>query len=250
MRFPAALTRFLFLSAAATMVANGHDTEAQLPFERPHAHDEAEWHSHIGWESRYFSEGRDALDGDSLLFGSFEFGWKHLAGGIWYGNSPERDYDELQLTLAITQSIQEIDFYAGYTHLRFPFANVHDNELGLGFAWLGLPLDLELSSDIYYSFEADGYFAELTLGREFRLSDRLSLNLSSPFGVNQGYVADGHDGANHVALRLALEFAITSQVSLIAHATQSWGLDPNDAFPGDEGLPDFFHGGVGLQLSF
>ena len=232
------------------MAVSGHEAEAQLPFERPHAHDTVEGHAHIGWNSRYFSEGRDALSGDSLFVGSFEMGWKHLAGGIWYGNSPDQRYDELQLALALTQSIGDFEFYGGYTHLRFPFDDSHDNELGFGLAWSGLPLDLELAADFYYSFDADGYFGEISASRDFVITDRLSLNLSSPFGINQGYVANGHDGANHFALSVGLQYALTDSISVTAHATQSWALDRDLAHPGDDQLIDFFHGGVGLQLTF
>ncbi|MDG2122647.1 MAG: hypothetical protein P8J87_03055 [Verrucomicrobiales bacterium] len=228
----------------------GHETETTLPFKRPHAHEAIESHAHLGWESSYLSEGRDSLDGDSLLVGSFEMAWQHLAGGIWYGYSPDQRYDELQITIGLTQSLGEFEFYGGYTHLRFPFADLHDNELGAGVAWSGLPLDIGLSADIYYSFDADGYFAEISAAREFEITDQLSFNFSSPLGINQGYVPDGHDGANHFALRFGLEFALTKSVSVTAHATQSWALDRNAAFPGDEQLIDFFHSGVGFQWKF
>ena len=226
------------------MAVSGHEAEAQLPFEWPHAHDTVEGHAHIGWDSRYFSEGRDALSGDSLFVGSFEMGWKHLAGGIWYGNSPDQRYDELQLTLALTQSIGDFEFYGGYTHLRFPFDDSHDNELGFGLAWSELPLDLELAADFYYSFDADGYFGEISASRDFVITDRLSLNLSSPFGINQGYVANGHDGANHFALSVGLQYALTDSISVTAHATQSWALDRDLAHPGDDQLIDFFTGAL------
>ena len=124
-----------------------------------------EGHAHLGWESNYFSEGRDSLDGDSLVAGSFEMGWEHLAGGVWLGTSPDQDYDEMQLTLALTQSFGDFEFYGGYTHLRFPSDGSHDNEIGAGFVWSGLPMDVELSADAYYSFNADGYFAEIAASR-------------------------------------------------------------------------------------
>ena len=232
------------------LVALGHEPEAQLPFGRPHAHDSVEGHAHLGWESRYFSEGRDSLDGDSLFAGSFEMGWKHLAGGVWYGYSPDRRYDELQLTLALTQTIGDFDFYGGYTHLRFPFDGSHDNEIGAGVAWSGLPMDIEVAADLYYSFGADGYFAEISAGREFSITDRLALNFSIPFGINQGYVADGHDGSNNVALRLGLEYALSDSISVTVHSTYSWALSRDATSPGDDQLIDFFHGGVGLQWSF
>ena len=240
----------LLCGLASAPEAIAHEPETQLPFERPHAHDTTEGHAHLGWESRYFSEGRDALDGDSLFVGSFEMGWKHLAAGVWYGYSPDQRYDELQLTLALTQSIGDFEFYGAYTHIRFPFDDSHDNEIGVGVAWSGLPLDVELSADLYYSFDADGYFAEIIAGREFPMTDRLALNFSVLFGINQGYVADGHDGANNIGLSFGLEYALSDSISVTAHTAYSWALGRDAALPGDDQLTDFLHGGIGLQWSF
>lgn len=249
------LERLFRYSYGLTVVFYGsalqaHDQEAQLPFDRPHAHEELEVHAHLGWESRYFSEGRDALDGDSLIAGSFELGWKHLAAGVWYGTSPDQEYDELQLTLALTQTFGDFEVYGGYTHLRTPFDGAYDDEIGAGISWSGLPMDWELAADIYYSFDADGYFAELGASREFEITEELSLGFSGVFGMNQGYVSDGHDGANHFALGIGLEYALNECLSLAAHASYSWALDRDRDLPGDELLTDFFHGGVGLEWSF
>ncbi len=227
-----------------------HDSEVQLPFERLHAHGQVEAHAHFGWESRYFSEGRDALAGDSLAFGSVEMGWEHFSGGVWYGYSPDGDYDELQLTIAYTQNFGNWEFYGSYTYLRFPIDGGDDHELGLGLSWSGLPLAIELSADWYYSFEGDGSFAEVSALREFQVSEKLNLGLSATLGVNQGYVSDGHDGANHFALRLGAEYALSEMLSVTAHLSQSWGIGRDLFLSGDELLEDFFHGGVGLQFSF
>lgn len=177
-------------------------------------------------------------------------GWKNLSAGVWYGNSPDQSYDELQLSLTLTQSIGDFEFYGGYTHLRFPSNGSNDNELGAGFVWSGLPIDVELSVDVNYSFEADGYFAEITAGREFSVTDCLALNFSVPFGINQGFVDDGHDGASYIASRVGLEYALSDAVSITAHTTYSWALDRDGSLPGDEQLIDFFHGGIGLEWSF
>ena len=249
------LRKATFISIAfsllSMMAVYGHESEARQPFERPHAHDTLEFHAHLGWDSRYFSEGRDALDGDSLLSTSIEFGWKHFSGGIWYGNSPDQRYDELQVSLAFTQCIgDKFEYYLAYTHLQFPFEDAHDDELSIGFTLSGLPCDFELSTDITYSFEADGYFAEIAASKEFEVSEPLTLSLSGIFGINEGYVSDGHDGANHFALQLGLEYALSDKVSVVAHTTYSWALDEDSSAPGDDQLVDFFHGGIGLQWSF
>ena len=244
-------TRYLIVSFFSGIPAGySHEPQAQLPFEHPQALGTVEGHAHLGWESRYFSEGRDALDGDSLFAGSFEMGWQHLAGGVWYGYSPDQSYDELQITLALTHSIGDFSFYGGYTHLRFPFDDVHDNEVGAGVEWSGLPMEFKVAADAYYSFDATGLFAEISLAREIPITDQLAANLSGVFGVNQGYVSDGHDGANHFALRLGLEYAVSDSVSIIAQTAYSWGLERDRSLPGDDLLTDFFYGGLGLQWSF
>lgn len=111
-------------------------------------------------------------------------------------------------------------------------------------------MEVDLSADVYHSFGADGCFILISAGREIPITDRLSLNLSVPFGINQGYVADGHDGANNIALRLGLEFALTDSISVTAHNTYSWALGRDAAFTGDYQLIDVFSGGVGLQWSY
>jgi hypothetical protein len=235
---------------ASVWTVFGDETEAQLPFAQPHPLESLEYYAYLGWESRYFSEGRDYLDGDSLFVGSLEVGWNNLAGGVWYGHSPDQRYDELRLSLFLSQSIGDFELYAGYTHLRFPFDGYHNNEIGAGTAWSGLPMEVDLSADLYYSFDANGCFVEISADREFSITDRLALNFSVPFGINQGYVADGHDGANHIALRLGLEFALTDSTSVTAHTTSSWAWGRDAALSGDDQLIDFVHGGVGLQWSF
>ena len=208
-----------------------------------------EWSGHFGWDSRYLSEGRDELDGDSLITGAVGFSWEYLFGEIWYGVSPDQNYDELQITLGLAHSFGDFEVYGGYTHLRFPFDDSTDNEIGAGVAWSGLPLDLVLAVDAAYSFDADGYFAEVSASREIALRDDFSLGLLALLGVNQGFVSDGSDGANNFALQTSLEYSLTESISLVTQATFSWAIDRDAALPGDEQLTDFFHGGVALQWS-
>jgi hypothetical protein len=242
--------RILFILSLVVSNASAHDGETSQPFERPHTHEDLEGHAHVGWDSSYFSEGRDGLDGDSLWSTSFELAWEHLSAGVWYGISPDQNYDELQLSLALSQSFGDVEVYLGYTHLRFPFEDGHDNEIGAGLSWSGLPWEIKLSTDFYYSVDAEGFFGELALSREVELTEQLSLGVDGIFGMNQGYVSDGHDGANHFALRVGFEYALTDSWTLAAHSVYSWALDRKDSAPGDDTLRDFFHGGLGLQWSF
>lgn len=227
-----------------------HEQETQLPFQRLHAHGEIEGHAHLGWDSRYFSEGRDNLEGDSLLSSSLELGWNHLAAGVWYGRSPDQRYDEAHFSLALTQSVGDFDFYAGYTHLRFPLDGSHDHEAGAGCTWSGLPGEIELSLDSYYSFEATGLFTELGASRDFEITGKITLNAATIVGFNHGYVADGHDGTNHAALRIGLEYELTEAIAITAHAVSSWAIGRDKGLAGDDLLDDFVHGGIGVHWTF
>ena len=143
----------------------------------------------------------------------------------------------------------DVELYAEYTHLRFPSDNTEDNKIGAGVAWSGLPAEIELAADAYHSFDAEGWFAEISAVREFEITNRMNIGLSGILGINQGYVSDGHDGANHLALRFAAEYEITDAFSISAHTAYTWGLDPDPTVAGDGLLIDFFHGGAGLQWS-
>ena len=59
-----------------------HDAETTKLIEKTHAHGTFDAHAHAGWESRYFSEGRDALDGNSVWTGTFVLGYDHFSGGV------------------------------------------------------------------------------------------------------------------------------------------------------------------------
>ena len=241
----------LVLSANGHDDLRGHIPEPNRPFEHPHGDPSSlTGVFHTGWESNYFSEGRDNLDGDSLWVSSFELGWEFFSTGVWYGSSPNQSYEELQLSLAATYGFGDFEIYSAYTHLQFLSDDLDDNEIGAGLAWSGLPLDIELAADVYYSFDAEGAFAEFGLGRAHTIVDKFIVDYAGIFGVNQNYISDGHDGVNYAGLRLGVEYVITDNISLTAHGMYSWAVDASSDLPGDELLRDLFHGGVGLRISF
>ena len=233
-----------------SLLADGHEREnfAVSPHQDDCHHSFA---LSAGWESRYFVEGRDTLNRDSIRVYSAEYLWESLTAGVWYGDSPDQPYDELQLALAWHHNLTEdLEAYISYTHLRFPKDGTHDHDLGLGFAYTGGPWGIEYALDAYYSTRVEGSFAELSASREFELSDKLTSSATLIFGMNQGYVADGHDGANHIAASLGLSYALTESLSLATHATYSWAIDRKVGAADDATLRDFFHAGIGLEWAF
>ena len=228
----------------------GHEAESHIYLQQDKGTEELTSQAYLGWDSKYLSEGRDALDGNSLIHGGAELSYQNFAAGIWYGNSPDVNYDELQLSLEASHTLGDATLYLGYTHFRFPFANEHDNEINAGLIWNGLPYEIETYVEAYYSFYADGTFIELGADKEFSLTEKISILTAAQLGINQGYISDGHDGANHIALMLAINYQVTERCSIIPHLTQSWSINRNQQLEGDQQLIDFLHGGITLSYSF
>ncbi|MGI9243665.1 MAG: hypothetical protein ACR2RV_22910 [Verrucomicrobiales bacterium] len=208
-------------------------------------------HLHGLWESRYVSEGRDNLDGGSLLSTFNEFSFGPLTFAPWFAWGPDSDYTELNLSLVAGFNLgDDFELYTAYTHLRSPSDNVHDNEVAAGLIYTGLGW-LDLGGDWYHSFDADGSFFELFATREFELSEQLSMNSFALVGFNDGYIPDGHDGGNNVILGLDASWKMTRHLGVNTFASYNWAIDRDAArYPGDESLGDFFWGGVGVRIDF
>ena len=241
---------FLFFAFLFKWTCIAHECDSAKKVDAIHAHQDVSGHAHVGWESRYFSEGRDALDGKSLWTGSVELGFEHFSCGVWYGRSSNHAYDELQYSLSLTQEKNDWSFYAGYTHLVFSKDNESDDEWSFGLAYDNLPYSIGTSLDGTYSMDAEGMFYEGSTYREFSISDKLGATVSGILGLNDGYVSDGHNGANFYALSLGAEHKIADDFVISCHGMQNFAIDRDLSFAGDEQLKDFFHVGVGLQWNF
>jgi hypothetical protein len=70
-------------------------------------------------------------------------------------------------------------------------------------------------------------------------------------GWNAGYMADGHDGANHFALVLEAAVPLKTGLELSGNIAYSFAINDNaDKYADDEGLRSMFYGGVALRASF
>ncbi|MEM8953918.1 MAG: hypothetical protein AAGD22_07205 [Verrucomicrobiota bacterium] len=209
------------------------------------------FHVHSLWESRYVSEGRDNLDGGSLLTAFTDLSWGAFTFAPWFGYGPGSDYAELNLSFIAGSNIGEnFEVYGGYTHLRFPKDNEHDNEIGAGVVYTGLGF-IDLGGDWYHSFLADGSFFEVVATRTVQVYDEVFASPFAMLGFNAGYVPDGHDGTNNLILGVDLRYLIQPRIEISGFASYNWeiGSDPRNR-PGDELLKDFFWGGVGLRVNF
>ena len=209
------------------------------------------FHLHFLWESRYASEGRDSLDGGSLISTTTEFTLGPITFAPWFAYGPDQDYSELNLNLVYGYQLGEaVELYVGYTHLQFPGDQSYDNEIGAGLVYSEVPW-FDVFGDAVYSFEAEGTYFEAGLVRQFPLADEVMLGAFALMGFNGGYVPDGHDGADHLAGGLELEWLIAPNVLFTGFAGYSWAIDRDPVrYEEDELLRNFFWGSAGLKISF
>ena len=227
-----------------------HDGEASQPFQMLHLHDSIDTHAHIGWESRYALEGRDSLDGGSLMSSSVEASYDHFFGGLWYGRSSSNDFRELHFGLGVIQETNNFEYYLAYTHLLFPVEETSDSEWGAGFSYNSLPFGLSSGLDLVYSVDSKGTFFEWTTSKPFKIIDLWESSFGTGLGWNEDFVSDGHDGWNHFSLSANGRRALSDRVGLVLHGVQSWAINRDLAFEGDVSLKDFFHFGVSLEAQF
>lgn len=203
------------------------------------------------WDSLYVSEGRDNLDGDGLFGTTLELGYGGLTFGTWYADSPGSPYSELNLWLEYRAKLGAWEMYASYTHLRFPGDGEEDNEAGAGIACNGLPWGIVPAFDWYHSFAAKGSFMEASLTKPIEITPKLSAEPGVIAGFNDGFMAEGHNGGNHVAVTLPVSLSLADHIALTAYASYNWAISEDPAvFADDELLKDFFYGGAALTLSF
>lgn len=202
----------------------------------------------FGWDSRYMSEGRSNLGSDGLVATHAEAACQALTLGTSYVSSPDTDYTELNLAVELSASLGDWEGYVGYTHLAFLSDDEDDHEIGAGLAFTALPVGLALGLDGYYSFESEGTFLETSLGGEYAVFEGVSLSPALVMGFNSGYIADGHDGANHVALALGFAAELKACVALEGYVAYTWGIDADaETYADDESLEDAAHAGIAVR---
>ena len=263
------LLRFIFVIlmglSAPVMAQNTEDNEPRdveigaggnLRLEKPYRtklEEEFKWHAHLLWESRYVTEGRDNLSGKSIYSASTEFNYKDINIVPWIADAINTDYSEFNLNIVYaTKLLDNLEFFAGYNHIRSreSGSRSNDNEINLDLVYF-YEKRFQIVSNIYYSFDAEGAFAEVAINKGYRIDNTLSLNLRAGLGFNSGYVVDGHNGINHGQLLARVSYQAIDKLEVYAYTSYSLAINrDSNRYTGDELLRDLFWGGVGLSYRF
>lgn len=222
-------------------------TDAAKPIPALHTYIPFEANAQVGLASRYFSEGRDALDGTALWTGSSEIGYGPFSIGFWYGISDDRQYDERQYSFVWSEEREDFDVRVSFTLIDFGKTGTSDEEWLGGFLYRDLPFGAETELTLYYSNFSKGTFLEWSASKEFEINEKIQILPSSVLGWNQGYVSDGSKGFNFIAIRLDYQYFISQYISVVGFGNQSWAMEKSPKLPDDLLLKDFFFYGFGIE---
>lgn len=210
-------------------------------------------HVHFRWESRYVTEGRDNLPGDSLASVFSDISVGNFTFAPWLAHSRDREYTELDLNFVYgLKPADQLEVYAGYTYIHSRLTNddASDNEVSLDVVYMPTAL-FDVLGSWYHSFEAGGGFWKVAVQRQQTLNARTVLTLRSGLGINDGYISQGHDGFNNVLLRLNLAYYPLPRLEVMSYAAYSVALNRNpDRFADDANLRDLFWAGIGVACHF
>ena len=217
---------FLVACVQSALIAQvehpSHPTHHDLSYEHS-----SNWFTSAMWDSKYISEGRDNLEDGGL--GSVALEWnQHFENGGemilagWYAEGTSVDYSELNLAAAYGWSLENLDIAIGYTWLDFAEDNESDNEFVLVLGTTAFN-DLDFGAAFVYSDEAGGTFIELVVSRSFEDSS-VSWTPYLLIGINEGYVADEHDGLNNLQMGLEISTPLNDSVELGGYIAYTIGL--------------------------
>lgn len=204
------------------------------------------------WESRYVSEGRDYLEGDGIFATFTSIGYGDFALDASFREGLDIKYSELNIGPSYEHAFDDFTLSAYYYNLQFIREDIQDHEVGVGFLYHGLPWNLSISANTYYSFRWDGAFSLLSVLWDYEIIEGLFIQPRAVLGINNGYVPEAHNGPDHFALRLDAEYVLTDQVSLTAYIgyNREIGKESFEQSPGDYDLGNFVWGGLGIAFYF
>ena len=168
------------------------------------------------------------------------------------------EFNETDLTLSYTRSMDKWTFGAGYIYYALNNAN-DTQELYLSAAY---DILLKPTLAVYYDFdEGNGAFLVASVGHSFEVAKGINWNIgaSASYNINNkvmGFDEDGDDFSNfyNAELSTSLNIPVWKAISITPKFAYSFPLsnDAEDALEkiSDDGDKDIFYGGVNITLSF
>lgn len=205
------------------------------------------------YHSRWISEARDSANGKALRAVSATVMRGNWALSSWAGANDKRQYDQLEFGISRFYHTGPLQLSVGYTHFRYYADEALDNEWSFSVSWEDQDdSGIVLSAESYYSRVQRGAWWNLGLHAPLletatATGAQLSAAFKAVFGVNDGYISDGHDGANGLETGIELGYSLTESIALSAYMAHNTALDVDANLAGDDNLQNLWFGRLVLE---
>jgi hypothetical protein len=212
-------------------------------------------------DSSYVWRGQ-VLNDEPVLQPSLTFEQEAWSLTVWANldltdrNLAAGELGEVDLDLSSTFSVAGVPLTLGTIEYLFPGSSGANT--GEVYASIAPDVVLEPALTISYDWDQiEGFYAELSLGHAFALSERTTLDLRAASGwassdFSGGYFGVDHAGACDGRLAASLEVAVSPELALSAAAryTWFWGSDLGDAAAATYGEQRLLAATLGLSYAF
>lgn len=166
----------------------------------------------------------------------------------WFLQDMDTDYNEFDMTGALTLSLEDWEFSAGYAGFYYPRRSwgggvgIRDEQETSLSASRSFG-DFTATVLTAYSFTRDAFYFEVAAEYGLKVTDKLCLTPGVTLGWDTDYYAPGTD-VNHVGLMLAASYELTSWLSINSYVAG------NLPFGHLRDIGEDVYGGVSLTVSF
>lgn len=199
--------------------------------------------AHINVSSMYLWRGFDLSNGDPVIQGGIDIGFKGFTLGFW-GNYDidETKYNETNVVLDYTFDITDL-FSVSLGHILYAV----DGEDTTGELYAGIAVNtlLEPTLTVYYDYDefAGDIFVTLSVGHTVAVVESLDLNVGA---LASYYRNDEYKRLHNAEFSVGLDYALTDQLSLGAAGIYSTPISRQAR----RAIDDEFMAGLTLTLSF
>ena len=184
----------------------------------------------LNWDSLFICEGRNFIE-DGGVTSTFLLlnGPKGFGAWVWYGDSYETIYSEVDVSLMYTFPIPDFDAGVGYTYLHFFDTGGHDYEANAWAYYRKYPL---LIPGLLWKWgdSSNGSFVQFTLASELKFfNDKLLVNPRASLGADFGYSSRDVDDLNNLEVKLVVSYNFTPTWSVGGYLAHSFPLEDLDA---------------------
>ncbi|MDT0581521.1 hypothetical protein [Brumicola blandensis] len=179
----------------------------------------------VGIDSKYVTEGRDNLPQGGIIWTGFNHAMnEHWSIHALYGvaANDKVSYDELNVTIAYQNTINQVDYVIGITQLAFFKDKISDTEVSVDMVAFQEGV-ISPYVNLLYSIEQAGLFSEVGIQKGVALHELWFVTPYIGAAFDNGYTGSLQSGFNNFRVGTQQAFNVSADIAVNAIFEQSFG---------------------------